>query len=485
MNKRMTLHVLGEVLLVQALLLLLPALTALIYAESIIKFYLLTSLMCALAGVLLLSVPVHDRRIRYKDGFVIVCFGWILLSLFGALPFFLSGEIPSYIDALFESVSGYTTTGSTVLTDVEELSRASLFHRSFSHWVGGMGVLAFLMVLVPVAQGGSNLNLMRAESPGVEVEKLVPKSNRTARILYGIYFSLTLLQLSLMLAGGMPIFDAVTITFGTAGTGGFSILNSGLASYSVYIQTVVTVFMVLFGINFNLYFLIICRRLRDALKSEELRVYLIIFATASLIISFDVFSHSLYPTFLQSLHQAAFHTSSVMSTTGYATSDFNLWSEVSRAVLMAVMCIGSCAGSTAGGLKVSRLIIALKSASCEIRQVISQRSVAVVKYDGKRVKDSVVKTTYAYILIYILIIALSFLIVSFDGNDFLTDFSAVLTAVNNVGPGFGKVGPYGNFSSFSSLSKLVFICDMLLGRLEIFPVLVALSALFGKKNRSL
>jgi trk system potassium uptake protein TrkH len=474
----MIIHVLGEIFLVEALLMLLPCVTSLVYKENVIGAYLFTFVLLALTGAVFVLLPVPDKRIYYKDGFVIVSVGWILISLFGALPFTLSGEIPSYLDAVFESVSGFTTTGASILTDVEALSRTSLFWRSFTHWIGGMGVLAFLMVLIPVTGGGGNLNLLRAESPGVEVEKLVPKSNRTARILYGIYLFMTALLLVLLVLGDMPFFDAVTVAFGTAGTGGFAILNSSMASYSVYIQVVVTVFMVLFGINFNLYFLLLCKKLGEVLKSEELRAYLSIFAFAVIIVTVNIFTSGVYSDFGESLQQSAFQVASVMSTTGFATADFDKWPELSRAIMLLVMCIGSCAGSTAGGLKVSRVLLAVKSAGTEVRRAVNPRSVSVVKLEGKRIKEDVVKTTGAYIIIYIIIIVLSLIIISFDNMDFTTNFSGVIATLNNIGPGLSKVGPTGNFSAYSPLSKLVFIADMLLGRLEIFPLLVLFTSVF-------
>lgn len=477
-NRRMVIHVLGEIMLVEALLMLLPCIVDLVYKEGVANWYVFTAILLAVIGVAAICIRTPDKRVYYKDGFAIVSIGWIIMSLFGALPFRLTGEIPVYTDALFEAVSGFTTTGASILTDVEALSHASLFWRSFSHWIGGMGVLAFLMVLIPVTGGGGNLNLLRAESPGVEVEKLVPKSNRTARILYGIYLLLTVLQFALLMLGRMPVFDAVAITFGTAGTGGFSILNSGLADYSGYVQSVITVFMVLFGINFNLYFLLLCKRVRDVFKSEELRTYLIIFFAAVAVVTLDIFAYGFYPTLGEALHHASFQVASTMSTTGFSTADFNLWPEVSRVILLLVMCIGSCAGSTAGGLKVSRLIILVKSVMTEIKRVINPRSVNVVKYDGKRIKDEVVKTTFAYFAIYIFIATLSLVIISFDRMDFTTNFSGVIATINNIGPGLGVVGPYGNFSEYSILSKLVFIVNMLVGRLEIFPIVVLVTSMF-------
>ena len=478
----MIIHVLGQILLIEAALMLLPCITALCFGEAQIKYFLVTMGLLALTGGLFILLPVTDRRIYYKDGFAIVSIGWVVMSLFGALPFYLSGEIPSYLDALFETVSGFTTTGASILNDVEVLSRCMLFWRSFTHWIGGMGVLVFLTALIPAAAGGA-LNLMRAESPGVEVEKLVPKSRHTAVILYGIYVFLTLLQLVLMLAGKMPFFDALTVTFGTAGTGGFGVLNTSVASYSPYIQTVITVFLVLFGINFNLYFLLLCKKFRDVLRSEELKVYLIIFFAAVGFIAVDLYACRVYGTLTEAIHQSAFQVSSLMSTAGFSTADFNTWPEVSRIFLLLVMCVGGCAGSTAGGLKVSRVIIIFKSAMSELKRVVSPRRVNVVKYDGKRVKDDVVRISNAYIVIYVAIIALSVVILSFDKMDFITNFSGTVATFNNVGPGFGAVGPAGNYSLYSPVSKTVFIFDMLLGRLEIFPILVVISSVLHKKSK--
>ena len=479
-NRRMILHVLGEIFIVEALLMLLPCITSLIYHETVLGAYLISVLITAAVGLVFVLRPVTDKRIYHRDGFAIVSIGWTAMSIFGALPFIFSGESPFFLDAVFESVSGFTTTGASILTGVEHLSHASLLWRSLTHWVGGMGVLAFLMVLIPVTGGGGNLNLMRAESPGVEVEKLVPKANSTARILYGIYIFGTLLLFGLLVLGRMPVFDAVNITFATAGTGGFAVLNSSMASYSPYIQAVVTVFMVLFGINFNLYFLILCRRFRDALRSEELRAYLILFVSAVLFVTLDVYLDGIYATFGESFRHSAFQVASIMSTTGFASADFDKWPEVARVVLVGVMCIGSCASSTAGGLKVSRVLLAVKSAGLEVKRVLNPHSVNVVTLEGKRVKSEVVKTTFAYIVIYIMIFAISLLVVSFDRMDFTTNVTGVLATLNNVGPGLSAVGPTGNFSAFSPLSKLVFIADMLLGRLEIFPFLVLFTSLFRR-----
>ncbi len=481
-NRRMILHLLGNILLVEAGVMILPVIVALIYRESAVYSFVTTMILLAVVGSALVFFPVKDKRVYYKDGFIVVSLGWVFISLFGALPFYLSGEIPSYLDALFEAVSGFTTTGASILSNVEVLSRSILFWRSFTHWIGGMGVLVFIMALMPLARGGGNLNLMRAESPGVEVEKLVPKSNSTARILYGIYLFLTLLQLSFLLAGKMPLFDALTVTFGTAGTGGFSILNSSIASYTPYHQTVVTVFMVLFGINFNLYFLVFCKKWKDALKNEELKYYLAIFISAVVIVTADIYFMNVYSSVKDALHHASFQVASIMTTTGFATADFNLWPEVSRVILLFVMCIGACAGSTAGGLKVSRVVLLFKSVSAEIKRIIHPRSVSVVTFNKKRVNDDVIRTTNVYFIVYVIIFTLSLIVVSFDRMDFISNVSGVIATLNNIGPGLEVVGPTGNFSIYSPLSKVVFIFDMLLGRLEIFPLLILFSSLLRIKR---
>lgn len=478
MNRKMILNILGILLLCEAGLMLLPVAVDLYYGEGIFTSFLIPIAILVVFGFVFTRVKPESKTIYSRDGFVIVSLGWILLSLFGALPFFLSGEIPNYLDAVFESVSGFTTTGASILTDVESMSHANIFWRSFSHWIGGMGVLVFMMAVLPLAGGGGNLHLMRAESTGPDVGKLVPKSISTARILYGIYFVMTVIEIVLLLVGGMPFFDSVTLSFGTAGTGGFAIKNDSIAGYSTYLQGVITVFMALFGVNFNIYYLILCRRIKDALKSEELRAYFAIMFTAIMIISFDI--RGLCETAFDSVHTAAFQVSSVMTTTGYATADFAKWPQLSRMVMLIVMCIGSCAGSTAGGIKVSRILLMLKNARRELKHLLHPRNVSVIKFDGKRINDEVVQGTNVFICLYVVIMALSVLIVSFDNFDFESNFTGVIATLNNIGPGLGKVGPTGNFSAYSWYSKCVFIVDMLLGRLEIFPLLL----LFSRKPKS-
>lgn len=469
MNKRMIAYILGILLLCEAGLMLLPTIVSLVYGEAVVISFLATIVLLVATGVVLVAMKPKNKTIYARHGLVIVALGWILMSLFGALPFFFSGEIPNYLDALFEAVSGFTTTGSSILTDVEALSKSMLFWRSFTHWIGGMGVLVFMMAVLPLAGGGGDLHLMKAESPGPNVSKLVPRSSKTARILYGIYLALTVLEIFILLFGGMSLFESVTIAFGTAGTGGFGVLNSSIASYSTFCQSTITVFMILFGINFNIYFLLLCKKFKDALKSEEVWTYLAIMFSAIVVIALNI--RDMFASFSEAFHHSAFQVSSVMTTTGFATADFNQWPELSRIIMLGVMCVGACAGSTGGGLKVSRLIILLKSARREFRRISHPRSVKIITFDGNRLSDDTIRNTFAYFFIYVMIFAASVLVVSLDNFDFTTTVTSVIATLNNIGPGLNMVGATGNYSEFSFLSKLVLISDMLLGRLEIFPLL--------------
>ncbi len=481
MNRRMVAYILGILLCCEAGLLLFPTAVAFIYNESVVTSFLVSIGIVSVAGLLLTLLKPKDKTIYARDGLVVTALGWIFLSLFGALPFFISGEIPSYLDAVFETVSGFTTTGSSILSDVEALSKSMIFWRSFTHWIGGMGVLVFVMAVLPLAGGGGDLHLMRAESPGPSVDKLVPKSNKTARILYFIYFIMTVIEIVLLLMGNVSVFDSITLSFGTAGTGGFGILNSSIANYSPYCQTVITVFMTLFGINFNFYFLLILKRFKEAIKSSEVWSYLGIMFAAIMVIAVNITNQ--FSSFTEALRHSAFQVSSVMTTTGYATVDFNRWPELSRMILLTVMCIGACAGSTGGGFKVSRLMLLVKHAANQLRNIINPRRVKVLTFDGKKVSSGVLNNTLAYLTIYILIFVLSLIVLSADKTDFVTNATSVVSALNNIGPnlgprlsegaiaGYGAGGPFSNFGTFSALSKLVIIADMLLGRLEIFPVI--------------
>ncbi len=489
MNKRMIAYISGLLLLCEAGLLLLPLAVALIFGDKTIPDFLLTIGMLILSGGALILFKPKDKTIYARDGLVIVALGWIILSLFGALPFYFSGEIPKYLDAVFETVSGFTTTGSSILSDVEALSKSLIFWRSFTHWIGGMGVLVFIMAVLPLSGGGGDLHLMRAESPGPSVGKLVPKSNKTARILYLIYLALTLTLIVILKIGGMPLFDSITIAFGTAGTGGFGILNSSVASYNTFCQVTITIFMMLFGINFNFYFLLLFKRFKEAFRSSELWTYLGIMGGAIAIITVNI--HSQFESIGKALHHAAFQVSSVMTTTGFSTVDFDKWPELSRMILLMVMCIGACAGSTGGGFKVSRLILLLKNALKELRSISHPRSIKVIKFDGHVVSDETMRGTLAYLTLYVLTFCISILIVSADKTDMVSNITGVIATLNNIGPGFGVCGATGNFSTFSNLSKFVFIADMLLGRLELFPLIClfmpprnrAKLSLFGKELR--
>ncbi len=401
-----------------------------------------------------------------KEGLIIVATAWIFWSLAGALPFVLSKSIPSYVDAFFETVSGFTTTGSTILTEIEGLPKGILFWRSLTHWVGGMGVLVFVMVLTSLDEKNS-MHLMRAEVPGPEADKLVPKARGTARILYGMYFALTAIEVVFLLAGGMNLFDAVTHAFSTAGTGGFSSYNASVAHFnSAYIDGVITVFMILFGINFNLYFFLLLKEFKSVFKNEELRAYLGIIAGATVVITCNIAGG--YHSLLKAFRYAAFQVASVITTTGFVTADFNKWPELSKCVLLLVMVIGASAGSTGGGIKVSRLLILVKSIRRELKTMIHPKAVNIVKINGKKVKEETMRGVYVYFIAYILILIVSVLLISINNFDFTTSFTGVLTTLNNVGPGLNLVGPVENFAKFSDFSKIVFCVDMLIGRLEIF-----------------
>lgn len=471
MNKLMVLHVLGWILNFEAGFMLLPLIVAIIYGESSGYAFLITIGICLLIGIPLTLIKPKSRTIYARDGFITVALGWIILSIMGSLPFYISKQIPHYVDALFEIISGFTTTGSSILTDVEALDYSLIFWRSFSHWIGGMGVLVLMLAILPLARGES-MHLMRAESPGPSIEKLVPRMKNSASLLYGIYIGMTIIQFLLMLLGKLPLFDALTLTFGTAGTGGFAINNSNITEYSPYIQNLITIFMFLFGINFNFYYLILLRKCKDAFKMEEVKWYFIIVISAIILISLNIGGTS---GFFSSIDKAAFQVSSIITTTGYATVDFNFWPTFSKMILVTLMFVGGCAGSTAGGIKVSRIIVMFKTVGKEMSFLLHKRSVKVLKINKKKIDNDTVRSINVFFTTYIIIFALSVLIVSLDSFDFTTSFTAVAATLNNVGPGLEVVGPMGNFSSFSDLSKFVMMFDMLAGRLEIFPLLLLLS----------
>ena len=469
MNGAMISYILGQVLRIEGLLMLPSFFVGLIYGERQGWVYLLMGIVTLVCGTLMSLKKPKNTMIYLKEGCVSTALCWIILSAFGAVPFVLTGEIPAYLDALFETVSGFTTTGASILANVELLSHPSLFWRSFTHWIGGMGVLVFILAILPMT-GGSQMSLMKAESPGPSVSKLVPRVQSTAKILYVIYFCMTIIQIIFLLIGKMPVFDAITTAFGTAGTGGFGIKNDSMAGYSTYIQVVVTVFMILFGINFSMYFLLLNKKVWQAFKLEEVHWYLGIILVSILVITFNI--RDLYSSFGEALNHASFQVGSIITTTGFATTDFNLWHPLSRSILVLLMLIGACAGSTGGGIKVSRIMIAMKSVKKELMLYIHPRSVKKVSMDGKPIEHETVRSTNVFLIAYLLIFAFSVLIISFDGHDLTTNFTAVAATLNNIGPGLEMVGPTGNFGFFSTGAKAVLIFDMLAGRLEIFPLLL-------------
>lgn len=471
MNKSIILHIIGWILTVEAAFMLLPCIVALIYQEQSGFAFLITMGINLLIGVPLLLHKPKNKLFFAKEGLISVALGWIVLSFMGAMPFFISGEIPRFIDALFETISGFSTTGSSILSDVEALSYCMLFWRSFTHWIGGMGILVFILTILPMA-GGERMHFMRAESPGPSIEKLVPRMRSTATILYIIYFGMTMLQIGLLLLGNMPLFDALTLSVGTAGTGGFAIKNAGLAPYTTYQQSVITIFMFLFGINFNIYYLILLGKAKIALKSEELRAYVLIVLGAIIMISLNLGG---LKGFFGSIHHAAFQVSSIITTTGYSTVDFNLWPTFSKAILIFLMFIGACAGSTGGGMKVSRIVILLKSVGKELSYQLHKRSIKVLKFDGNKIEHETMRSINIFFISYIFIYVVSVIIISLDNFDFTTTFTSVVATLNNIGPGLEVVGPTGNFGEFSDLSKLVMMFDMLAGRLEVFPILILFS----------
>lgn len=478
MNRRMICRVLGLILLCLTALMVLPTIAGLCYGESVSHF-LITMALSGGAGFLLARVKPYSTIIYAKDGFIVVSLGWILISVFGALPFVLSGDIPNYIDALFETVSGFTTTGASILKNVESLSRGCMFWRLFTHWIGGMGVLVFIMAIMPMS-GEHSMHIMRAEVPGPTVGKLVPRVRQTAKILYLIYIAMTLAELLLLLLGGMGFYDALLHSFATAGTGGFSTRATSIAAFdSAYIEMVIAVFMLLFGINFNLYFLVLIGRWKEALKSEELHWYLGFVAAAVLAMALGI--SKMYGGLTMALRHAFFYVTSITSSTGFGTVDYVQWPEYCKWIIIMLMFSGACAGSTGGGIKTSRVVMLMKNVACEIRQMAHPRTVTRVQMDGRRVDADCLKAVGSFFASYMLLLIIGTLAVSFDGYDLATNFSAVLSSISNIGPGLSLVGPMGNYSIFSGASKLVLTLIMLIGRLEIFPILVLFSPSTWKK----
>ena len=480
MNTKIVRYILCRMLGVEAALLLVPVLVAVIYQEKCgIVFLIPIVILCLLFWVVGRKRPEHGQ-IYGKEGMVIVALAWILWSLFGAMPFTLSGYIPSYVDAFFETVSGFTTTGSSIIPDVEVLPHCLLFWRSFTHWIGGMGVLVFVLVVTSLDRKNS-MHLMRAEVPGPEKDKLVPKAMSTARILYGMYLILTVIEMVFLVIGGMNLFDSLIHAFGSAGTGGFSNYADSVGHFdSAYIDYVISIFMILFGINFNLYYFMLLGDFKAFWKNEELRVYLGIIATATILITLN--TNQMYGSIMKAFRYALFQVSTIITTTGYATTDFNLWPTFSQCIVVLLMIIGACASSTGGGIKVSRLMIVFKGVKREIKQLVHPKSVNLIRINRKKISDETLRGVYVYLLAYALLSIVSVLIISLDNQDFTTTFTSVMATLNNIGPGLSAVGPTGNFADFSILSKIVFCIDMLAGRLEIFPFLTFLTMFAWKRK---
>lgn len=474
MNKKMIFSTLGQLTLSEGAMMLLPLITALVYGEMWVacSFGISIGIALALGGGMYLLCRTKNKVIFAKEGFVIVALGWIIMSAVGAVPFVISGDIPSYVDAFFETVSGFTTTGASILDNVEALSHGALFWRSFTHWVGGMGVLVFVMAIVPSVSDRS-IHIMRAEMPGPIVGKIVPRARETARILYIIYLVMTVVEIGFLLAGGMSLFDSLLHAFGTAGTGGFGIKADSVASYSPYLQWVIAIFMFLFGVNFNMYYLILIKKFRSAVRSGEFWTYFGIVIASTALICINILPSS--ASFGEALRASAFQVSSIITTTGYSTVDFDLWPTFSKTVLLVLMFIGGCAGSTSGGFKVTRVAILFKSVKQELRRMLHPRSVQTVKFEGKTVDQTTLNGVSIYLGIYLICFVLILLAISFEPLDFETNFSAALSCFNNIGPGLSAVGPMASFSVYSDLSTVILSFAMLLGRLEIYPLILALS----------
>ena len=480
MNFKTITHLIGRILLTEAGLLLIPLIVSVLYGESTIIFIVPIVLLGIFGGVGIKFVPIHPKLFA-KDGLVVVALAWILMSGFGAIPFVLSGHSISFVDAFFETVSGFTTTGASILSDIEALPNGLLFWRSFTHWIGGMGVLVLVMAIIP-SNHEHGMHLLRAEVPGPIVGKLVSRIKDTAKILYCIYFAITVIEIILLLLGGMSLFDSCIHAFGTAGTGGFSNKGLSVGAYdNVYFDVVISIFMLLFGINFNLYYFLLIRKAKEVFTSQELWCYLGIVFVSVIIIAINI-SH-LYENFAQSLRYSLFQVSSIITTTGFATADFNLWPGLSKIILVSLMFIGACAGSTGGGIKVSRVLILAKAAIADMKQIIHPKSISIVRLDGKIISSKTVRSVHLFLSVYIFILVISTMILALDAKDIVSTFTAVVACFNNIGPGLEVVGPMGNFSSFSNFSKLILSFDMLAGRLEIFPILLMFSPSLWRKKK--
>ncbi len=473
MNYKLLFNLLGRILCAEGIFMLPAAVVSIYYKEAgSFRSILISAVVTIIFGVLLM-LPRPKTRKNYSagEGFITVAMAWVILSLFGALPFYIGGEIPSYIDSVFETISGFTTTGASILPNVEALSQGLLYWRSFTHWLGGMGVLVFILAINPLRRGsGQDVYLLRAESPGPTVDKLVPKLHQSAKILYIIYIGMTLIEIVILLIGGMPFFDALTLSFGTAGTGGFALRADSIGSYSLFLQGVITVFMALFGVNFGIYYLLLQKRFKLAFRNEELRMYIAIMLGASILIAIN--TRSMYDNWFLAFHHSAFQVSSIMTTTGYATVDFNLWPEFSKVILLLIMIVGACGGSTGGGIKVSRLLLLMKSLRVELKRFFSPRAVLVAHMDGKPVGEPTLRGVSLFMTSYLLIMAVSIALLSLNNYGIETSVSAVLACLNNIGPGLGFVGPMSSYAVFGDGTKLLLCANMLLGRLEILPMLM-------------
>lgn len=482
MNKRIIIYILGWVLIVEGVAMQVCTVTSIIYHEHEGLYFLLTGAVSALLGILAVKVKKPKKMVLYqKAGFVATALSWIVLAFVGAMPFWLSHEIPNFADAMFETISGFTTTGATILTEVEQLSHGMLMWRSLMNFLGGMGVIVFLLALIPRLGGQQNIFLMKAESPGPIVGKAVPHMRHYAAMLYGIYIGMTALECILLLFGGMGLFDAINTSFATAGTGGFGIHNTNIAAYeSYYLQTVIAVFMMLFGVNFTVYILLIARKFKQAFKMEELWFYLGFIVVSTLIIGFNIMP--IYHNAYDSFHQSFFYVSSIITTTGFGIGDVNHWPTLSKTVIIIITFVGAMAGSTGGGFKISRVILLAKEVKKEIKLLVHPRNVRVVKMDGKSIDHNIMRNTSVYLVVYMAVFVVSFLLVSVEGLDLTTSFTSVAATLNNTGPGLELVGPVGNYASMSLLSKIVLMFDMLAGRLELFPVLLLFVPRVWKKT---
>ena len=469
MNTSVIRYLLGYILKLEGFLLLLPCIVAGIYYEKSGIYFLIVALISIAIGFIFSAKKPRDFTFYLKEGCATTALGWIVLSIFGCLPFYISGEIPSFTDALFETISGFTTTGASILPEVESLSYCMNFWRCFTHWIGGMGVLVFILALLPM-KGGSVMNLMKAESPGPTVSKFVPRVRGTAKILYQIYLGMTLFTIAALLLSGMKTFDSVTLAMGAAGTGGFAVLNSGCAVYTPLQQWILTIAMIAFGVNFNFYYLMLCKKGKAAISSQEVRAYFLIILLAGGVISWN--TYPMYHSIGEAVRTAFFQVGSIITTTGYSTTDFDLWPELSKCILVMLMFIRACAGSTGGGIKVSRILILLKTVKKELGSIVHPRSIKRIRFDDHPVEHEVLRAINVFLIVYLVIYSFSMLIISIDGFSFETNFTAVAATLNNIGPGLDQVGPTSNFFGYSPVSKLILIFDMLAGRLELFPMLI-------------